>query len=349
MTAVQISSGHSASSGVFCRILAGTIVSSALIFLLNNILTFWFEFPGILNLFAHYDWFGLDADADNYSSMQIALGWLQLFLYFAALALVVTWVQKYPGLVGLDIDAKRYAWFAAFIIRAAFWAVLLVGIADFVISFLRVENLLAAFIGEQLTSDMGRPQFRGYYLHYPLMCLAVVIALFTRSLSFVWLAVLVVFSEFQIVISRFVFSYEQAFMGDLVRFWYAALFLFASSYALIEEAHVRVDVLYAYFSKRTKAWSNCFGILILGLPICFTILILGLWGKGSSLNSPLLSFEISQSGFGMYVKYLMAGYLIIFALTMIVQFTAYFLENVAVLLKGHETDNEATVSPLEPA
>lgn len=349
MTAVQVSSDHRASSGVPYRIIAGAVVSSALIFLLNNILTFWFEFPGILNLFAQYDWFGLVADSDVYSSVQVTLGWLQLALYFAALALVVWWIKKYPGLEGLVSDSKRYVWFAAFIIRAAFWAVLLVGIADYIISFLRVEDLLAGFIGEQLTSDMGRPQFRGYYLHYPLISLAVVIALLTRSLSFVWLAVLVVFAEFQIVLSRFVFSYEQAFMGDLVRFWYAALFLFASSYALIEEAHVRVDVLYAHFSKRAKAWSNCFGILILGLPICFTILILGLWGKGSSLNSPLLSFEISQSGFGMYVKYLMAGYLIVFALTMIVQFAAYFLENVAVLLRAPESDHDTVVSTPEPA
>lgn len=350
MTAAQISStDHCVSSGSSYRIIAGAIVSSVLVFLINNILTFWFEFPGILNLFGQYGWFGIDTDAESYTSMQVVLGWVQLALYFTALVLVVAWVRKSPNIDGLENDAKRYTWLAAFIIRAAFWSVLLVGLADFVISFLRVEDLLAGFIGEQLTSDMGRPQFRGYYLHYPLMGLAVVIALFTRSLSFVWLALLVVFSEFQIVLSRFVFSYEQAFMGDLVRFWYAALFLFASSYALIEEAHVRVDVLYAHFSQRSKAWANSVGCLFLGLPICFTILILGMWGKGSSLNSPLLSFEISQSGFGMYVKYLMAGYLIIFALTMIIQFTAYFLENVAVLLKGSAPDHKDATSIPEPA
>ena len=50
---------------------------------------------------------------------------------------------------------------------------------------------------------------------------------------------MVVLAEFAIVVSRFVFSYEQAYMGDLVRFWYAALFLFASAYALSHEGHVR--------------------------------------------------------------------------------------------------------------
>ena len=55
-------------------------------------------------------------------------------------------------------------------------------------------------------------------------------------------------------------------MGDLVRFWYAALFLFASAYALIHEGHVRVDVLYTSFSESKKAWTNTIGSSILGIP-----------------------------------------------------------------------------------
>ena len=51
-----------------------------------------------------------------------------------------------------------------------------------------------------------------------------------------------------------------------MRFWYAALFLFASSYALINEGHVRVDVLYTGFSERKKAWTNTIGSSILGIP-----------------------------------------------------------------------------------
>ena len=61
------------------------------------------------------------------------------------------------------------------------------------------------------------------------MLLSCFIAIRSKGLGFIWLALLVVVAEFLIVITRFVFSYEQAFMGDLVRFWYAALFLFASA------------------------------------------------------------------------------------------------------------------------
>jgi type IV secretory pathway VirB3-like protein len=54
-------------------------------------------------------------------------------------------------------------------------------------------------------------------------------------------------------------------------------------------------------------------------------------GRGNSINSPLLSFEVSQSGYGMYVKYIMAGFLIIFAVSMMVQFVSYLLFNIAQL------------------
>ena len=180
--------------------------------------------------------------------------------------------------------------------------------------------------------ELGRPVVRGTYVHYPLIILSFVIAYFVRGLGFTWLAFLVVIAEFQIVISRFVYSYEQAFMGDLVRMWYAALFLFSSSYALITEGHVRVDVFYSRFKSKTKALSNAVGCVILGLPLCWVILSTGMWVRGSSLNGPLLVFEVYQQGFGMYVKYLMVGYLVVFAVSMLVQFMGYFLRNSAELI-----------------
>ena len=85
-------------------------------------------------------------------------------------------------------------------------------------------------------------------------------------------------SEFFIVLSRFIFEYEQAFQGDLVRFWYSALYLFASAYALMHEGHVRVDVLYTGFSERKKAWTNSMGSLLLGIPLCLIVLFLGMGG-----------------------------------------------------------------------
>ncbi len=301
------------------RMLAWSSVAITLLYLVNVYLIFWREWPGAVAVFT-----GVPEGASA------GLAWAQMGTYVAGVVASVVFVLATRAR-NMIADAEWMTDFAAYLVRVAFWSTLLVGLADMVISFLRVEELLAGIVGEALTTELGRPNYRGTYVHIPLILLSAVIAWFSRSLDFVWLALLVVFAEFQIVIWRFVFSYEQAFMGDLVRFWYAALFLFASAYTLIEDGHVRVDVFYARFSPRGKAWANAIGSVVLGVPICWVILTQGMWGRGSSLVSPLLSFEISQSGFGMYTKYLMAVFLLVFAVTMLIQFASYFLANVAVL------------------
>ncbi|GGB32059.1 hypothetical protein GCM10011316_00180 [Roseibium aquae] len=287
-------------------------------FVLNNYLTYWQDLPGVAPIFG---------GAAN-GSMPIIWSWLQLGLYAAFVIWAVMHVQR-TKTVSLRDDSKRISNINAYLIRAMFWAVLLVGLTDSVISFLRVEGLLAAVVGEDLASSLGRSQFRGAYVHMPLVGLSFVIAAFTRTLGFIWLALLVVMAELMIVIGRFILSYEQAFMADLVRFWYAALFLFASAYTLLEEGHVRVDVFYAGMKAKTKGYVNAFGSLFLGMTLCAVILYIGMGGKQNAINAPMLAYEVTQAGFGLYVKYLMAGFLGVFAVTMMVQFVSYFLEAVA--------------------
>ena len=47
----------------------------------------------------------------------------------------------------------------------------------------------------------------------------------------------------------------------------------------------------------------------------------------------MLAYEVTQSGYGMFVKYLMAGFLLVYALSMMIQFISYFLQNAAILLR----------------
>ena len=310
------------------RVLAALMVSTVLLFLVDNFFVFWTGWPGIGAFLTHQ---GLLAPERNFKALEgfsLTAGWIQFLLFAAILLLVVWWAIRTTGR-DMEDDAHLYDALASYFTRLAFWAVLLVGLADSVISFLRVEGFLPYLIGDHLTTQLGRSIFRGTWVHYPLVGIAAVIAYFSRSLGFIWLSLMIVAAEFTIVISRFVFSYEQAFQGDVVRFWYAGLFLFASAYTLMHDGHVRVDVLYTNFSERGQAVTNALGSLLLGLPLCWTILILGTSSRGSIIISPLLSYEISQSGFGMYTKYLMAAYLMVFALTMAIQFVSFFLASMA--------------------
>ncbi|NBN65335.1 TRAP transporter small permease subunit [Pannonibacter tanglangensis] len=277
-------------------------------YLLNNYLTNWQGLPG----------------AGTGSPLAMA----QTALYGVLVLLAVALVLSSRGLA-LRADSDRVTAINTYLIRWAFWAVVLVGLVDSAISFLRVEGMLETVVGTQLASDLGRSQFRGAYVHMPLIGLSLLLAAVTRTLGFHWLGLLVVISQFLIVLGRFVFSYEQAFLSDLVRFWYAALFLFAAAYTLLEEGHVRVDVLYAGFSTTWKGFANAFGCIFFGLIFCWTILIVGLGNRQSIINSPMLAYETTQAGFGLYVKYLMAGFLGVFAVTMMIQFVAYLFAAVA--------------------
>ena len=312
------------------RIFSWSIIFLTFAFLINNILNFWHDYPGVDRFFGNYNIF---FDQKNeLSTKEFYKSWIQFLIYVIAILISFIYVKLYSQ-VEIEKDSEYLSNFSAYIIRSCFWGVLIVGIADMILSFLRVEDLLIPLFGDSLGMNLGKAVFRGTYIHFPLIIIAFIIGYFTKTLGFFWLAFLVVIAEFQIVVARFIFSYEQTFMGDLVRFWYGSLFLFASSYALLKEGHVRVDILYTNFSKRGKAWSNLLGSLLLGIPICATILLRGMWCKQCILNAPIQSFEQSMSGYGMQVKYLMAGFLAIYALTMLIQFTSFFMNNSSKLLK----------------
>ena len=310
---------------ILIRIFSYSVLSVTFVFLVNNVLTIWFDWPGVKQLFSQYELFGFSKLSKSLEGSVLFLAFIQLFFYFISVLLVIFYVLKSIN-QSLEYDAKILTKFTAYVIRSSFWAVLIVGAADLLISFMVVEKLVEPILGETLKVKLVIPGFRITFVHFPLILISFVIGYFTRTVGFIWLAVLVVASEFFIVLSRFIFEYEQAFQGDLVRFWYSALYLFASAYALMHEGHVRVDVLYTGFSERKKAWTNSIGSLLLGIPLCLITLFLGMGGKASIINGPVISFEITQQGSnGLYLLYLMAVYLAVFATTMLIQFTSYFM------------------------
>jgi len=298
---------------VFARLLGWSMVGALVGFLINNVLNVKFDVPSGTAML----------------SGQGGLAFVPWAIYAVTIALGWAYVLR-NRTTGLRWDARKLSAINVYIIRAVFFAVLFVGVADVTIALFRVENILNALMGDDMARNFGLSRFVGAYIHIPLIILAFIVAIFARTLGFVWLALMIVMAELLIVITRFVFSYEQAFMGDLVRYWYAALFLFASAYTLYDDGHVRVDVLYAGFGRKTRGYVNAFGSILLGSATCWVILAIGFNGPQSIINAPVFNFEITQTGgVGMFVKYQMAGFLGIFASTMLLQFISFFFESVA--------------------
>ncbi len=329
----------------YLRVLSYSVLAFTLAFLINNLFTVWGGWPGIKKVFSHYDLFGYKQK--SLESSDLTYGYIQIIIYVVCILSVVFYVFKTYSQTLVD-DSKILSKFSAYLIRGSFWAVFLVGLADFIISFMVVERLWEAIFSPEVKAFMVKAPERITYIHFPIILVSFIIGYFTKSVGFIWLAVLVVLSEFVIVLSRFVFSYEQAFQGDLVRFWYAALYLFASAYALIHEGHVRVDVLYSSFSEKKKAWTNMVGSALLGVPLCLIVLFLGLNGKASIINGPVVAFEVTQQGSnGLYLLYLMAVYLAVFAVTMLLQFTSYFMSSSHKIIFNNIEDQTQSDKPAQ--
>ena len=281
--------------------------------MIDNILIVGFEFPGAFSII------------NNFSLPSF----FEIAIYMIIFLFTIMVVLKNKN-ISLRKEAELLHLINVYLIRSCFWVIFLVGLVDITIAFFRVEKLFEVFFTKQFSSNFTRPIFVGTFIHLPLIVVGFILGKFTKTLGFQWLSLLIVISELLIVIARFIFSYEQTFMGDLVRYWYAGLFLFASAYTLYEEGHVRVDIFYQGLKNKTKGLVNCVGSIALGVSTSMTIIFIGFNGKQSIINSPILNFEITQQGsVGMFIKYHLAMFLGVFGITMLIQFISYFFESLA--------------------
>ena len=256
-------------------------------------------------------------------------GWVVILVYGTALLLALVLTVRLSG-DSLEDSANAFTVFNTYLVRGAFWAVFLVGMVDATISFMRIEAFSDRLLGETLAGNLNKQNFRGPFVHLPIVALGFLVAAFTRGLGFIWLTLMVVLAELLIVLTVNIYSYEQAFQADLVRFWYAALFLFATAYTLLEGGHVRVDVLFTTMAPAHKHLVNLWGALVLGMPLAWITLVMGTWDQSRIINSPILRFEIGQQSVGgLYIKYLMAGFLLVLAITMVIQFAALMMSSAA--------------------
>ena len=60
--------------------------------------------------------------------------------------------------------------------------------------------------------------------------------------------------------------------------WYlfAASFMLAAGYTLLNGEHVKIDVIHSRLSKRTQIWIDVFGFVVFLAPVCFAILWYGI-------------------------------------------------------------------------
>ncbi len=86
-----------------------------------------------------------------------------------------------------------------------------------------------------------------------------------------WLAVIMVVTQFTVVLMRYVFGIGSIMMQESVVYMHSILFMLGAGYTLLHNGHVRVDVFYREISARKKAIVDIFGVVFLLLPVCILI------------------------------------------------------------------------------
>ena len=140
------------------RIFSFSILAITFVFLINNILTVWYDWPGIKQLFSQYGLFGAKKLSKPLEGSVLTFAFIQLFFYLISVLIVIFYVFKSINQT-LESDAEILTKFTSYIIRSSFWAVLIVGAVDLLISFMVVERLVEPIFGETLKKKINYSKF----------------------------------------------------------------------------------------------------------------------------------------------------------------------------------------------
>jgi TRAP-type mannitol/chloroaromatic compound transport system permease small subunit len=101
-----------------------------------------------------------------------------------------------------------------------------------------------------------------------------------------WLVLLAVFISAGNALVRKVFHVSSNALLEVQWYLFAAVFLLGAGYALLKNAHVRIDFVASHLSRSTVHWIEIIGIVVFLLPLCLMLidlswpLVVGAWQSG---------------------------------------------------------------------
>lgn len=145
------------------------------------------------------------------------------------------------------------------------------------------------------------------------------------------LMLLMLLNVFYDAIMRYFFRTGSIAMQEMEWHIFAAVFLFGIAYALKEEGHVRVDVLYDGFNPKFKAIVNIVGTFIFLIPLALLIL----HGTIEFVHEAYVTGEISGDPGGLTHRYLIKAVIPTAFIFLIISSVGFVLRNLR-LLRGQE-------------
>jgi TRAP-type mannitol/chloroaromatic compound transport system permease small subunit len=156
-----------------------------------------------------------------------------------------------------------------------------------------------------------------------------------------WLALLMVLTQFVVVVMRYVFGIGSVVMQESVVYMHATLFLVVAGYTLLCNGHVRCDIFYADATPRRKALIDIFGVFVFLLPMCALIA----WTAWPYVASAWAVLEGSpEGGLGIPGVYLLKSTILAFAVLVSLQGLSLAVHSF-LLLMGVEVKPDARGAP----
>ena len=130
-----------------------------------------------------------------------------------------------------------------------------------------------------------------------------------------WLVLAVVLLQFALVVARYLFGLGSVWLTETVIYAHASVFMLAAAWTLRLGGHVRVDILYASVSARTKALIDLVGAVLLLLPFMLVLFALSVPYAARSWAI----FEHSQEASGLPLVFVLKTLIPLFASLMALQ------------------------------
>ena len=109
----------------------------------------------------------------------------------------------------------------------------------------------------------------------------------------IWASVLLILVITIDVIIRYIFDFTYIWITEVETYLFAFMFLLSSGYALLHDKHVRIDVFYANYSEKNKAWVNFIGGVLLLSVWCYIVIV---FSFGYAYTSYLINERSAQPG-----------------------------------------------------